>query len=176
MKKLFLLIGTLLFVSLLPAQNIFFVDFGYRFDDLKQEMETKGCAEILSEEGQERLVVAGLGAEITYHFQAGMLYRIDMVRHLQKRRQALKVFEQAQTYFAGIRAFVVGQPLEEKHHQHFRYHRTGRIFDLEYQTLPNQEIQLTLSSVSIHHLPLRKIEHHTPGTEVDMGMSLTLTR
>lgn len=175
MKKLYTILPLLLLVSSTFAQNIFFVDYSIDFEAVLQEMEGRNCVEVQESFSDEYLLVSGMGAEVSYQFNEGNLYRIEMVRRFDNRRQAMRVFEESQVYFRSILAVTVGTPVLEKHYQHVLFGRTGRIYELEYKTLINKEIEIRLVSISTGNMPLHQAEHYGTPASVNMGEALSLT-
>ncbi|MEM9986495.1 MAG: hypothetical protein AAF804_15490, partial [Bacteroidota bacterium] len=120
-------------------------------------VEAKSCAEVLESRPSELLVVKAWDATLTYHFNEGWLYQIDMVREFDKRKVGHKVFEESQAYFQAIRAEVLSLDLDDKFHQAALYTQPGRLFELEYKVLADQRTVVKLSSTSTVNKPLH---HH----------------
>ncbi len=155
MKNFILLLVVLAFFTpTLFGQNVFFVEYSQGYQSVLELVESKSCAKIVENRPSELLVVKAWDATLTYHFNEGWLYQIDMVREFDKRKIGRKVFEESQAYFQAIRAEALTIELENKYHQAALYTQPGRLFEIEYKVLADQRTVVKLSSTSTVNKPL----------------------
>ncbi len=159
--KHFITLISLLLVSLSTyAQNPMFLGFDYQYDGVKKWLTQYDQIKWLSQEANHKIVIEHNQAKVTYMFNQGQLYQIEMCRDFSNKKEGKAAFEGCLRYFKMIATNEMAFTRDEGKHCKI-IEKSGKLYDLHLvpAEFPGEEgFQLRLSSRDPKMTPMNQRE------------------
>lgn len=142
------------------AQNPLFLGFDYQYDGVKSWLQNYDQVRWVSQEVNQRIVIEHNQATVTYLFNQGQLYQIDMSREFSSKKQGKEAFEGCLRYFKMIATNEVNFARGQGKHCKIS-EKNGKLYDLKLvpvESLDEALFQLKLSSRDPRLTPMAKRE------------------
>lgn len=148
------------------GQNLMFFGFDQNFSTIESRLSELQDASILLAESNRFLEVRINDATYKYHFYRGQLYRVDMEKVFNRKKEAKKAFGTCFKYLNTIEAM----PLDSKNStqpERFTASKKGKWYDLELIQPTNSATKLRLSTQFPPNTPLQHWTHFDYQVEQD---------
>jgi hypothetical protein len=148
MKHFITLKVFLLSLSMLSAQNPLFLGFDSQYEGVRNRLENNEQVKWLSAENNRRIVIEHNNATLTYLFNQGRLYQIDMCKQFESKKEGKAAFDGVLKYFKMIATNELA--FNNRRGKHCRIsEKSGKLYDLhlvELEAEPKEGFLLKLTS------------------------------